>query len=567
MNFKKSVLTALAFMLALVCASALDLPIKKVNGKIYYYYVVQKSDVIYSLPEKIGLPRKDILKYNPNAADGVSAGMVLTVPVEYDAQIKKGYYVIRHKVQSHETIYGVAKQYGISPDRIIDFNPSAAEGIRGLVLDIPVLKAEEQLAREESVPEVSPVPADTIVVSQPAPGVMVSIDVEIDDVPVAEEQVEESERYLVDSEDRLKEGIALVEQPEEEKTFSIALMLPFDLEKEQESKHSQLYTEFYRGFLMGVEKLSHEGGKVTLEAYDSTMPVDSLKTKITGKQNVIITSDNFRQLEDIAKIVNENAPSSTVFNLFAVKDTTNVTNPSVIQANIPRKQMYDAAIRSFITRYEGYTPVFIARIDGSADKSDFTSQLKDTLKNKGVEYKEIVFRNFLGKDNLENLNTADSAFVFVPITGLRSEFAKFAPALRNLRSTAMNPANVTIFGYPEWVAFRNDYQEQLHGLDACIYSRFYMSPEDASFVEFEKEYKEWYSCEMLSTIPMQAVMGYDAATFLVKYLRGEISEKWFEGIQTGFNIIQPEGMAGYINSHLYIINFRPDGSVTKEIVK
>ena len=82
MNFKKSVLTALAFMLALVCASALDLPIKKVNGKIYYYYVVQKSDVIYSLPEKIGLPRKDILKYNPNAVDGVSAGMVLTVPVE-----------------------------------------------------------------------------------------------------------------------------------------------------------------------------------------------------------------------------------------------------------------------------------------------------------------------------------------------------------------------------------------------------------------------------------------------------------------------------------------------------
>ena len=109
MNFKKSVLAALALMLTFMCATALDLPIKNVNGKIYYYYVVQKSDVIYSLPQKMGLPRKDILKYNPNAADGVSAGMVLTVPVEYDAEIKKGYYVIRHKVQSHETIYGVAK--------------------------------------------------------------------------------------------------------------------------------------------------------------------------------------------------------------------------------------------------------------------------------------------------------------------------------------------------------------------------------------------------------------------------------------------------------------------------
>lgn len=567
MNFKKSVLAALALMLTFMCATALDLPIKNVNGKIYYYYVVQKSDVIYSLPQKMGLPRKDILKYNPNAADGVSAGMVLTVPVEYDAEIKKGYYVIRHKVQSHETIYGVAKLYGMSPDRIIDFNPQAAEGIRGLVLDIPVSKAEVQNAPEEQVAEIRPVPADTIVVNQPAPGAAVSTAIDIDDVPVQEEQIEETERQLIDSENRLQEGVALVEEPEEENNITIALMLPFDLDKEQETKHSQLYTEFYRGFLMGVEKLSHEGDKVTVEAYDSTMPTDSLKTKITGKQNVIITSDNLEQLDAIAKTVNENSPNTTIFNLFAVKDTANVTNSSVIQANIPRRQMYDAAIHAFITRYDGFTPVFIARIDGSADKSDFTSQLKETLKNRGVDYKEIVFRNFLGKDNLEDLNTTDSAFVFVPVTGLRSEFAKFAPALRNLRSTAVNPANVTVFGYPEWVAFRNDYQEQLHGLDACIYSRFYMSPDDAAFVEFEREYKEWYSREMLSTIPMQAVMGYDAATFLVKFMRGDISERWFEGIQTGFNIIQPEGMAGYINAHLYIINFRPDGSVRKEVVE
>ena len=98
MNFKKSVLAALALMLTFMCATALDLPIKNVNGKIYYYYVVQKSDVIYSLPQKMGLPRKDILKYNPNAADGVSAGMVLTVPVEYDAEIKKR--LLRYPPQS-----------------------------------------------------------------------------------------------------------------------------------------------------------------------------------------------------------------------------------------------------------------------------------------------------------------------------------------------------------------------------------------------------------------------------------------------------------------------------------
>ena len=72
---------------------------------------------------------------------------------------------------------------------------------------------------------------------------------------------------------------------------------------------------------------------------------------------------------------------------------------------------------------------------------------------------------------------------------------------------------------------------------------------------------------MHETVPVQSIVGYDAATFLIKYLRGEVEEDGFEGIQTGFNIVSPEGMEGYINSHLYLINFCPDGTETKVIIK
>ena len=56
-------------------------------------------------------------------------------------------------------------------------------------------------------------------------------------------------------------------------------------------------------------------------------------------------------------------------------------------------------------------------------------------------------------------------------------------------------------------------------------------------------------------------------TFLIKYLRGELGENGFEGIQTVFNIVTPEGGQGFINNHLYMINFRPNGKVTKTIIK
>ena len=66
---------------------------------------------------------------------------------------------------------------------------------------------------------------------------------------------------------------------------------------------------------------------------------------------------------------------------------------------------------------------------------------------------------------------------------------------------------------------------------------------------------------------MQCIVGYDVATFLIKYLRDEVDDDEFEGVQTGFNIIRPDNMKGCINSHLYLINFKPDGEVTKSIIK
>ena len=91
--------------------------------------------------------------------------------------------------------------------------------------------------------------------------------------------------------------------------------------------------------------------------------------------------------------------------------------------------------------------------------------------------------------------------------------------------------------------------------------------EDAGENAFKAEYETWYGRDVMELVPSQAIMGYDTATFLIKYLRGELGENGFEGIQTGFNIVTPEGAQGFINNHLYMINFRPNGKVTKTIIK
>lgn len=71
-------------MLALAvtaAASALDLPVKNVNGKDYYYYEVKQKESIYSICRSIGVSRADVLRCNPAVIDGLRPRQVLLFPV------------------------------------------------------------------------------------------------------------------------------------------------------------------------------------------------------------------------------------------------------------------------------------------------------------------------------------------------------------------------------------------------------------------------------------------------------------------------------------------------------
>ncbi|WP_303430479.1 LysM domain-containing protein, partial [uncultured Muribaculum sp.] len=77
-------LTASALMLILTAGAmqAIELPIKKINGKEYYYYQVKPKETIYSLCKQFGLTKAELIKYNPVVADGLRANQILYFPVD-----------------------------------------------------------------------------------------------------------------------------------------------------------------------------------------------------------------------------------------------------------------------------------------------------------------------------------------------------------------------------------------------------------------------------------------------------------------------------------------------------
>ena len=141
MNIKHIFLSASLVCIAMTLHGQSNLPKTTVGGHQFYYYEVNAGESIYDIAAKIGVTKDEIIKNNPDAADGVENGMKLYFPVDkQDSNVPAATVATgqRHTVEEGETLYGLAKRYGTTVEEIIAANPGTDKGIKtGQVLTIP----------------------------------------------------------------------------------------------------------------------------------------------------------------------------------------------------------------------------------------------------------------------------------------------------------------------------------------------------------------------------------------------------------------------------------------------
>ena len=142
MKFKNII--ALAFLSIAVSTSAqiqMNLPTTQIGGTEYYRYDTSNGESIYDIAAKLGVTKDYIIQNNPDAADGISNGMTLYFPVGANAKATKPEAASNttiHVVEQGETLYGLAKRYGVTVDELIASNPNSENGIKiGQKLTIP----------------------------------------------------------------------------------------------------------------------------------------------------------------------------------------------------------------------------------------------------------------------------------------------------------------------------------------------------------------------------------------------------------------------------------------------
>lgn len=150
----------LPLLVLLLCAAlGRAQEVRTIDGEKYIAHTVQQGETLFGLGRHYAVPLDALNEANPSAAEGLSIGQVILVPVK--AQSKRelktapalGGGELLHTVARKETIYGIAKKYGVAQEDLRRWNPDLQYGLTiGMVLRV-------QVASSAAAPPVAVQPA------------------------------------------------------------------------------------------------------------------------------------------------------------------------------------------------------------------------------------------------------------------------------------------------------------------------------------------------------------------------------------------------------------------------
>lgn len=228
-----------------------------------------------------------------------------------------------HKAAKLETIYGIAKAYGVTVADLRDANPAMREPDfvlkKGMLINIPEAKKQ------------APAPA----------------------------------------------------APAKKKPLTIGVMLPLhDINGD-----GRRMTEYYRGMLLAVGELKRDGQDVTVNAWnvaDGDDPHTALADKRAAECDIIFGPLYSTQVRSIANFCMEHNTRLVI--PFSITGDDVLTCPQIYQVYQAPADLTAASITEFTARFKGCHPVFIDCNDPSSRKGDFTFGLRKVLEEKGESY-------------------------------------------------------------------------------------------------------------------------------------------------------------------------------------
>jgi len=555
MKLHKLLLTLLLFG-TVFAVSAEEIVV--IGGVKYAIHDVVKGETLYSLARRYGVTVDVIKGYNDSLSDGLKAGQRIKIPIRTVVESTPKHKL--HKVIRGETLYSLAKQHNLTVEELQAANPHITRGLKaGQLIEIPVkVEVVEQPALQQTP---QPTTSETQLEST---------------APQAEQPKTESNIELSTVEPisfrTLKQG----------DRAKVALLLPFG----SEERPAQNYLDFYRGFLIGLDSVRMAGHSVNLDLYntahDYNRVTEIIASGALNNADLVVGPVYEDELIPVAMALQSKGTPivSPLANL--TQTTSNAVfqmSPSPASKLEKVRGLFDGSKRVVIISTDNIDKGFEKEVRSMLRDTSYVVEHKYIYEHPSVIEKREKEREKMRKAGLEVDDTPSpsdmspllrgeepTVIVITADNEIEVDRILAAIASANIALTARSQRVVpyVVFGNNRWNRYRNIDRAILFSNNVTMLSTYHAHRSEDIIRNFDKRFVE----EFGALPSLYAYRGYDAAVVFIKSLYNTI-ETGLEGVHTtplltpySFEVDTTSGVR--INKQWTKVNYNSNFTITTE---
>ena len=382
-----------------------------------------------------------------------------------------------------ETIFGIARENGLTIDELINANP------------------------EMKMPGYELRKGDYIKIPYPS------------NHPVA---------ATVNQQPQMPTKPVVVERDMRQREIRVGVMLPLH----NDNGDGKRMVEYYRGVLMACDSLRVNGISTDVRAWNLAENADVQQVLNDPKAadcDLIIGPLYTKQLKALGDFALRN--DIRVLIPFSINGNDVFDNSNLFQVFQNGNQTNNSYVFRFYQRFKDSHVVIIDCNDSTSTKGSFTTVLRRKLEQEGVPYTITNLKSSEGKFKQSFSTTKHNVVV---LNTSRSQELNVAFAKLNGMLMTAPTLQISMFGYPEWLMYNRQHLDNFYKFDTYIPSTYYMSPLSHRAEHFKKKYRWNFHQDMQPYHQRYAVTGFDQAYFMIKGLH-----------MYGTHFTGASGMVGY----------------------
>jgi LysM repeat protein/ABC-type branched-subunit amino acid transport system substrate-binding protein len=437
------------------------------------------------------------------------------------------YDTVLHQIQDKETIWGLAKRYNTTVEKIIAANPELSDGLkRGYYIYIPVPSSITQTAVKTQSPTT---------ITPKGKGC-------------------ENSRY------KAKYKIALMIPLYLDEIDRVFISQPTEEQLRKPMFKSFRYVEFYEGFLIALDSMKKAGMSVDLYVFDTaedTMAVKKILAKPEMQHMDLIIGPFFAQNYDIvARFAIQH--KIKIVSPFARNQQLIARHDNIFQMNASSESKMSELARFVARTYpEANVIMVIASNETDRGLSKYFKQALDantTALTRKPVFAEVVYqeKGFAGVSTRLDVNRPN--IVINLITG-ETMVSNYISSMAKLSKNF----DITMIGRPEWNDYRTFDLADLMAVKMHMFDNAYVNYDNPVTKAFLKEFRDRYKGDPEEN--NLGFVGYDVGIYFLKALHEYgldfencLGQLKFQPVSTGFKWEQVNGK-GYENIQLNLYRF------------